>query len=125
MQLTATRTAQGQTTLTVVGDVDLATANELRTAGLQALEDGPSDVLRIDLSGVTFLDSSALNALIAIHNAGAEQVVLVSPSKPALRILQLTALDRIFVFEASGQVPLAPADPDDPPASVGGPLNPA
>jgi anti-sigma B factor antagonist len=125
MQLTVTRTSPGHTTLTVAGDVDLATADELRTAGLDGLSANPADILRIDLSGITFLDSSALNALISIHNAGADQVVLVAPSKPAIRILQLTALDEVFAFEANGDVPRAPADPRDAPVILDGPLSPA
>jgi anti-anti-sigma factor len=126
MQLSVTRSSPGHTTLTVAGDVDMGTADELRAAGLRGLVANPTDLLRIDLSGITFLDSSALNALIAIHNAGADQVVLVAPSKPALRILQLTALDDVFVFEpAQGDVPRAPADPHDAAANLDGPLNPA
>jgi anti-anti-sigma factor len=125
MQLTVTRTASGQTTLAVSGDVDLATADELRGAGLDALGEATAEPLRIDLSGVTFLDSSALNALIAIRNASERAVVLVSPSRSTLRILQLTALDTVFVIDSGGEIPRPPAGPYDAPVNPDGPLNPA
>ena len=60
----------GRTTLTVAGDVDLAVAGELIQVGCQQVAAVPSDTLYIDLSGVTFMDSTALNALIVAATAG-------------------------------------------------------
>lgn len=100
MRLTRSDDPSGRTTLTVEGDVDLAVADELRDAGCSAVAARPADPLRIDLSAVTFMDSSALNALITIRNTAATPVVLVSPSATVVRLLQLTALEDSFVIES-------------------------
>ncbi len=55
--------ADGATILTVAGELDLATAPKLRSALAEATDSGP-DAIRIDLRGVTFLDSSAISVLV-------------------------------------------------------------
>src|SRR6266496_3765460 len=57
--------AEQATTLEVAGEVDLSTAEELTQAGLDALAEGARAVI-VDLTDVTFLDSSGLAALITI-----------------------------------------------------------
>lgn len=55
--------------------------------------------LRIDLSGVTFLDSSGLGTLISLHKTLRTQngsVQLINPSGSSLQILELTRLHRLF-----------------------------
>ncbi|HEY3670057.1 MAG TPA: STAS domain-containing protein [Acidimicrobiia bacterium] len=57
--LTVSESEQG-TVIAVAGDVDIATAPELRGALMSV----PGDVT-VDLADVSFMDSSGLNALIA------------------------------------------------------------
>jgi anti-anti-sigma factor len=102
MHLALAPDAVGRMTLTVAGEVDLAVAGELIQAGCQQVAAAPADTLYLDLSGVTFMDSTALNALITIRNAASEPVVLVRPSTSVLRLLQLTALDQAFTIEPAG-----------------------
>lgn len=55
--------------------------------------------LDIDLSGMTFLDSSGLGALISLHKSMRSQngtVRLVNPSSTVRQILELTRLHRVF-----------------------------
>jgi hypothetical protein len=59
---------EGVAYLTVTGDVDLATAGQFTDAGQMALGGGVCGTLRIDLGGVTFPDSTGVNALIQIRN---------------------------------------------------------
>jgi anti-sigma B factor antagonist len=85
-----------------VGEIDLATVPLLRdrVAGLQL--DGPSRLV-IDLSGVTFIDSLGLGALIGFHKRARvlQGSLVVVPSAAARRVLAATALDRVFVIRDS------------------------
>src|SRR5687767_11308099 len=53
----------------VVGEVDLATAQDLRDTLLNALRTHPAAALNVDLSGVTFLDCTGISALVAVRKA--------------------------------------------------------
>lgn len=83
----------------VVGEVDLATAPELRDRLLNVLRKYPPAALVVDLSGVTFLDCTGISALVAVRNA-AVQVdyhLRVTGSPPIVhRILDLTGLLRVL-----------------------------
>jgi anti-sigma B factor antagonist len=57
------------TTLHVRGEVDIATAPQFRRELDDHLSRGPSD-LRIDLSGVSFMDSSGVHALLVAVRTG-------------------------------------------------------
>lgn len=90
---------EGVTRLQVSGDVDLASSDQLRASGEAALREsfGP---LRIDLSGVTFMDSTGLSALICIHNlADRRPVTIENPSPRVVRLLQVSGMDRIFAVD--------------------------
>jgi anti-sigma B factor antagonist len=88
--------------LAVTGEVDIATAPDLRaaieSAGIRAFE------IWVDLSETTFIDSSGLHAL---NTARAELVLanrrlaLVCPDGPVLRVLTLTGLDQLFAIHPS------------------------
>lgn len=54
----------------VVGEVDMATAPQLKITLLDAIESlAPPHEIRIDLAGVTFLDAAGVAALIAGRDA--------------------------------------------------------
>lgn len=76
-------------TVSVRGDVDLATAPELESACRTA------GALALDLSGVRFMDSSGLRSLFSLreHN---DSLVLVAPSAVVRRLLALTSLTDTF-----------------------------
>ena len=102
MHIALASNSDGRTTLTVAGEVDLAVAGELTQVGCGQVAAKPSETLYVDLSGVTFMDSTALNALIMIRNAASAPVVLVRPSTSVLRLLQLTALEQAFTIDSAG-----------------------
>ena len=84
--------------LTVVGDVDLCTAPLLHDALDAALDGRPSRV-DVDLSGVTFLDSSGLHALIRASwsaQRSATELAFVCVPPLVTRLLQLTGLWRVL-----------------------------
>jgi anti-sigma B factor antagonist len=78
------------TTVSVAGDIDLATAPRLREVLLTVTGD-----VSVDLSAVSFMDSSGLNALIAgrKHASGAGNgFVVLDPPELVERAMQLTGL---------------------------------
>jgi anti-sigma B factor antagonist len=92
----------GQPVLVASGELDLAAAPDIVEAGHRALADGGTRTLAVDLSAVTFLDSTALGAFIALHNAATSLgkcLVLRKVSDRVLRLLDLTGLDRLFAVE--------------------------
>jgi anti-sigma B factor antagonist len=84
--------------LTVSGELDIATSGMLRQE-LNELLDGGAQRVEVDLSGVVFMDSSALSTLVGAHEratAQNRQFALVSPSPACAKVLGITGLDRIF-----------------------------
>ena len=80
------------------GEVDLATAEEFRRRALDAM-DGHGPTLTLDLSRVTFMDCSGLNALVLLRAeaiARGGHVTLTGPSTGVCRLLRLSGLDVSF-----------------------------
>jgi anti-sigma B factor antagonist len=85
--------------LTVIGDLDVASAPALRAAIIDRLPDVEGKMV-LDLSGVHFIDSMGLGALIGgLKRARAlgGDLRLSAPAEPVRRILELTRLDRALV----------------------------
>jgi anti-sigma B factor antagonist len=90
------RPGRNCTVIEIVGDLDLATAPQLRDVLRQAADQGAMEVV-VDLDGVGFLDSSALGALIfmfkMLRDRGGR--LSVAASRPAVRsVFALTYVDR-------------------------------
>ncbi|MFN3216289.1 MAG: STAS domain-containing protein [Acidimicrobiales bacterium] len=84
---------EGDRTLVLTGVVDSHTASRLSDR-LDRL--GERADVAIDISGVEFIDSSGLRAVIAAHVALAEaghRLVLTGSSDPFDRLLEITGLD--------------------------------
>lgn len=98
MHATMSTTAQTRT-LRIVGELDLAGREDVVTAGLAAL--WPPHPLKIDLSGVTFIDATGLGALLQLRREAAEAgcaVTVVRPSPVALRLLELTGTASVLTY---------------------------
>lgn len=83
----------------VEGEVDLSWSAELRNAVLKALK-GSNDLL-VDLSAVSYIDSSGIAALVeGLQTAKAQGKTfgLVSVSAPARAVLELARLDQVFAI---------------------------
>jgi anti-sigma B factor antagonist len=79
----------------VSGEIDPATAPRLAGEVQALVFTGAPRELVIDLSGVTFIDSTGLRAVIEIHNLMRDRggkLVLENPSEKARRILDITGL---------------------------------
>jgi anti-sigma B factor antagonist len=84
--------------LAVSGEIDLATAPGLRRELETLIAEAHSPAV-LDLSAVTFIDASGLSELVAAKGKVAQtdvQLVLVDPSRPCRRILEITGLDQAF-----------------------------
>lgn len=91
--------AGGQDVLVVTGDVDLATAPELVAAADLLSRSEPDGALRLDLSGVTFLDSTGIGALLEIRRAAASagtEVLVVGRSAAVDRVFAVAGITDLF-----------------------------
>jgi anti-sigma B factor antagonist len=84
--------------LEIRGDLDIAVSGLLGCELDELLGAGNAKVA-VDLSGVQFMDSSALSALVQAHERARErkqQFVLLRPSPACAKVLNITGLDRVF-----------------------------
>ena len=82
---------QGRSIITVAGDVDLASAEDLRL-GLIALIGSARRNIGLDLSGVTYINSAGLRTLTAVHarvSANGASFRLTRMSPVVIRFLEL------------------------------------
>ena len=76
------------------GELDLANANRVRSALLDVAAEDVDRVI-VDLSGVTFLDSTALGVLVEVRRTLApRRLLLAGPAGEARRALEVTGLAR-------------------------------
>ncbi|HEX2148730.1 MAG TPA: STAS domain-containing protein [Actinomycetota bacterium] len=96
----------------VAGEIDMANADELWEYLASQVE---RQHVAVDLSGVRFIDSTGLTALVrtykSLKQAGGT-LLLLSPSPPVLRLLAVTGLDGLFslcwtVEDLDAVIPLA------------------
>ncbi|MGW6486199.1 STAS domain-containing protein [Streptomyces sp. NPDC055056] len=100
-QLTITRRdAATGPVLEIVGDLDYASAPDLRQA-LDTLTLTGEHLLVLDLAGLEYCDSSGLTGLLAARNLATEhgaRIALAAVPENTARILSLTGLDRVFTM---------------------------
>ncbi|MFI1532885.1 STAS domain-containing protein [Streptomyces anandii] len=95
--ITRTTADDGTCVVTLTGEVDLDGSARLREALLSCPETAPG--LVVDLGGLTFMDSSGINALITAHQseeAGGPRLRLAAPRQAVLRVLQLVGVDTLI-----------------------------
>jgi anti-sigma B factor antagonist len=80
------------------GELDLVTVETLQAAldGIKSAER-----LVLDLRGLSFMDSTALQLLVALHRRDGLQLTLVAPAAPVDRAIQLCGLDQTLPFVAA------------------------
>jgi len=97
--------------VTVRGEVDVMTAPRLRDAVARAFDAPEAGAVVLDLTGVTFLGSNGLAALVdAVTEARQRREplrVVVDDTRPVLRPLQLTGLDSLLALYHSVEEALA------------------
>jgi anti-sigma B factor antagonist len=83
--------------LGVEGELDLASAPKLKWALADVLDTGASQLV-IDLSRVTFIDSTALGVMVGAHRSlrPGTRMAIVCSHPDVLNIFELTGLDATF-----------------------------
>ena len=85
-------------TMTVTGELDLASAPQLREACAGVLQREPTAV-RVDLSGLTFLDSSGISVLVQLQQDLEQRdatLVLHRVGERTARVLEIAGLETFF-----------------------------
>ncbi len=85
------------TEIAVEGELDLATAPRLKWPLLDSLKAGRKQLL-VNLSGVTFIDSTALSVLVGVHRKLDESahMAVVCTNSNVLRIFEVAGLKVAF-----------------------------
>ena len=90
---------EAATLVVLRGDLDIATAPELRECLVKVIDEGARIV--VDLEAVDFLDSAGLGILVGglkrARTHGGE-LELVCSSHDVLKPLEITGLDRVFTI---------------------------
>jgi anti-sigma B factor antagonist len=94
--------------LEITGELDLATAPELKWALADLQAEGALNLI-VDLSRISFIDSTALGVLVGAQrglDVGA-RLALICAEENVLRIFELTGLDGMFDIFATVEEALA------------------
>ena len=92
----ATPTPDGTVTVTAAGELDMTSAPELIRVLRAAIHaHGPSRV-DLDLTGVSFMDSTGLQVLVAANSDVGGGLRIIGTSPPVYRLLQLTGVLQEF-----------------------------
>jgi anti-sigma B factor antagonist len=77
----------------LVGELDMSSADDLLRAVAEALEE-PGGDLTLDMSGLAFIDSSGLRALLEIsHRLAGGRLILAAPSEQVVKVFSLVRVD--------------------------------
>jgi anti-sigma B factor antagonist len=92
------RLGNGTFVVAASGEVDLYTATELERALASSVTEGAAQLV-VDLSGATFIDSTALHVLLPaarqLERAAGELIVVV-PDPNVRKVFEITGFDRLF-----------------------------
>jgi anti-anti-sigma factor len=94
-----------ETVLRPRGALDLESSRELRAVGTAAVRAaGRGAVLTVDLSQISFVDSTGLGVLVTLWheaNSAGGRFRVLSPSASAARILEITGVDSLFDIDVT------------------------
>ena len=94
------------TVLHVFGEIDISNSGQFESSVHEATDLDGSRLTIIDLTGCSFIDSTALQVLVRSHNNLGDRLCVVVPEESMLqRIFKITSLgDRFPMAESVGQV---------------------
>ncbi len=83
------------------GEVDIASAGELRAALHFAAESGAAEIW-LDLSGLEFMDSTGITSIVdARRQLDGRPFALICPAGPVRRVLDISGIERAIPIHAS------------------------
>jgi len=89
-----------QSIIYLSGEIDLSNADSIKEQAIKLLERKKDLIL--NLSGVTYIDSSGISILIESHKNAMQQGVksiLQDISKEALKVIMMARLEQILIIE--------------------------
>ncbi|MGA2454791.1 MAG: STAS domain-containing protein [Solirubrobacteraceae bacterium] len=94
--------------IAVEGDLDLATAPQLKWMLVDALEEGHSQLI-LDLTLASFMDSTALGVLVGVNRSldDGVKLAIVCAHAGVLRIFELSGVDGAFAISPTLESALA------------------
>jgi anti-sigma B factor antagonist len=100
--VTGTEERNGAVVVRLGGELDLYNAHVVRKELIEAAERGPERLI-VELSSVSFMDSTALGVLIEARTrlANRRAFLLVGPGLETRRALEISGLDRHFSVHES------------------------
>lgn len=84
----------------VSGDLDINSCDEFRDDLIEEYEKHPSDI-KIDATGLEFIDSTGLGALIKVYNEikpNNHKIYIDNIKKHVNKVFTITEMDKIFVI---------------------------
>jgi anti-sigma B factor antagonist len=103
LDITVRKTNETSAVVAVAGEIDVYTSPVLQEKLVEILRDGSSTIV-LDLSNVTFLDSTGLGVLITAlkrcRNADGD-LELVTAQPNVLKVLEITGLNDVFQVRPS------------------------
>ena len=88
----STATHDGCEVVTLAGELDLVNAARVADT-LDSVTSGPHKVV-VDLTSLTFIDSSGIHAILA-PRAGQQGIVIVCPAGNVRRVFDVTRIDQV------------------------------
>jgi anti-sigma B factor antagonist len=98
---------EGRGRLILSGEFDIATAPQVENAAVSILAQRARHLV-IDMSGLTFIDSSGLRTLIVLNDRSAAEgwtLALIRPSEPSLSVFEITGADENLPFTEEPRSP--------------------
>ncbi len=83
------------------GEVDIASADQVRVATIQAIDLESVEHLIVDCRQLDFLDSTGVKTLLEAHKSFDGKIALVGPKRVVTRVLDVTGLDGMFPVAAT------------------------
>jgi anti-sigma B factor antagonist len=95
----------GTCTLVLTGEADLQVAEDIVELGTQSLKESSTSSLILDLAAVTFIDSTAIGALVKLRDHAIsenKQLVLAGVPDRVHQLLRITGLGDVFTIRDAG-----------------------
>jgi anti-sigma B factor antagonist len=98
-----TSAGDGRTVVSLAGECDLTTREQLTTVLLAALETAP--VVVVDLAGLRFIDSSGVHGLVTGHHAAVRlgrRLQVVNAGGAVAHVLEMTGVGELLAPPVNG-----------------------
>jgi anti-sigma B factor antagonist len=87
--------------LAAAGEIDVASADELRDALAAAVSSGAAEIW-LDLTAIEFMDSTGITAIVEARSVIApRRFALICPDGPVRRVIEISGIDREIAIHAT------------------------